>query len=97
MKNAFDFDRSVTEYFLATGKECTAKELAEFSNVSVSVVRKVVSDSKYKSSDVTVDRPVIERNYMTIRCYRKVNAYAPSRSMLRAEILKLQSLLDPRQ
>lgn len=89
----FDFDSAVFDYFMEHGTAATAKELAEYAGVPISRVRKVVSSNRYKSSCTTVDRPVIERNYMTIRCYRPVDAYRPSYQMLREEVIELRNKL----
>lgn len=86
-----DFDLAVFSYYMKHGKPCTAKELAEDCGESIAKVRKAINDSKYRSASVTVDRPVRERNYGTIRCHRRVNAYHPCLSRLREELIALRN------
>ena len=89
----FDFDRAVFCYFMEHAKAATVQELAEYAGVSVSKVRKIVASNKYESNTVEVDRPVRERNYGTIRCYRRVYAYRPSLTKMREEIIDLRNKL----
>ena len=84
------FDDAVLAYYLEHGKPCTAKELSEHSGISIGRVRAIISESKYQCVPTTVDRPVIEPNYRTVKCYRSVHAYAPSREMLAKKIKDLQ-------
>jgi hypothetical protein len=86
----FDFDKAVFDYYMKSGKPATAAEIAELAGVSASTVRKVINDNKYLSSTTTVDRPVRERNYNTVVCYRRVDAYQPSLSIMREKIIELQ-------
>ena len=88
----FDFDSAVFAFYMEHGKPCTAKEIAAHSGASIGKVRKAISESKYRSSCTTVDRAVRERNYGSIACYRRVDAYQPSLSMMRDRIRELEKV-----
>jgi hypothetical protein len=72
----FDFDKAVFDCYMKNGKPATAAEIAELAGVSVSTVRKVISNDKYRSS-IAIG-------------YRRVEAYQPSLSMMREKIIELQ-------
>ena len=90
----FSFDSAVFAYFMEHGKPCTAKEIAEHSGASIGKVRKAINESKYRSACTTVDRAVRERNYGSITCYRRVDAYQPSLSMMRERIIGLEGVVS---
>lgn len=87
-KAVFDFDDAVFRYYMDYGKAATAGEIAKYAGASETKVRKVISDSRYRSANTTVIRPVRERGYNAIIRYRRVDAYEPSLSMMREKLLE---------
>jgi len=83
--NDFDFDRAVFCYYMKEGKPATVSEIAEYAGVSASTVRKVISKSRYKCADTTVTRITAAFSH------RNVNAYQPSLTMLREEVIELRN------
>jgi hypothetical protein len=49
MATAFNLDDALSRYFAAYGKTPTAEQLADFTGVSVSVVRSAINDSNFAS------------------------------------------------
>lgn len=88
IQDVVDFDSAVFGFYIEYGKPGTAQEIADFSGMPIGRVRKVINESKYRSDTTSVESPVQERNYGGVRCYRRVNAYIPSRGMLRDRILQ---------
>ena len=84
MNEEFDFDRAVFCYYMKHGKPATATEIAEYAGVSVSKVRKIISENRYRCSDTTVNR--ITASF----AHRSVNAYQPSLVMMREELLDIR-------
>ena len=89
--NSIQFDSAVFAYYMEHGKPCTAKELAEYAGMSISSVRKIVTSNKYSSACTTVSRPVREKSYGTIRCFRNVDAYEPRLSLMREELMRIKT------
>lgn len=78
MSDKFDFDRAVFDHYMERGRPGTAKEIAEYSGVSIGKVRKAISESRYRSDCTSIDVEVRGQNYS-----RSVDAYQPSLSQLR--------------
>jgi len=91
MPEPFDFDHAVLCHYLEHGKPATAAELAEYTGISIGRVRKIICSNKYASDCTTVDRPVRERNHGSVTHHRRVDAYQPTLSRMRAEILGSRS------
>jgi hypothetical protein len=93
MTNAtdFDFDFAVLCYYKKHAAPCTAKQLAEYAGVSISRVRKAISDNKYNCDQTDVQIEVRERNYNTIMRHQRVAAFHPSRIQLLNAIIRVEN------